>query len=154
MKKFILNAALIAMAIGITTGTTRAQETKTLAPSEQSSLAKTANRGVTILDGAWGIATDKAGNLTITDKNNTVIRMAEGAGTASVGEKGAINLSAANCPFSLLVDKTGNLHIIERIEPTDQHSTAATILPHETSNWGDPESARQTNSDNAMASKK
>ncbi len=136
MKQTILSVALIAFAIG-TSCNTQAQVTNLVTVDNKMSCTNAANhQGQTVIDGAWGIITDKAGNLVITDKDNAVVRMV----AAEAGKPNGFENNAASYPFSLVVDKCGNLHITDKsIFPgTNQ---LPSVLPNESNTWGDPDMA-------------
>ena len=137
MKRTILNIVLVALAAG-TGDKTYAQMVRTIVGDYSISCKNVANKpGETIVEGAWGMTTDKSGNLVITDKNNTVVRMLADAGKIVIGDKGLV--SNANYPFNLVVDKCGNLHITDNTIYLRATAQAPTILPHETSSWSDPD---------------
>ena len=136
MKKIFLNAALIALTIGFNSNS-QAQVATAIAGENTASTITTSKTGETVLDGVWGVANDKAGNLVITDKNNSVVRMIAGAGKVVISENGRIN--CPNCPFSMIVDKAGNLHIADNTIYSGAAAHAPVLLAHETNNWGDPD---------------
>jgi hypothetical protein len=142
MKNTFFKVALIAMAIG-SYNNAQAQAARAIKGDFNISCsATTSNTGQTVLDGAWGITTDKAGNLVITDKDNTVVRMVADGGKTVIAEQGSV--SSANYPFALVVDKCGNLHITDNTIYSGGGKQTPAVLLNDQSTWGDPDMPSNT----------
>jgi sugar lactone lactonase YvrE len=75
------------------------------------------------IDGPWGVAYDKAGNLYISDANSQVVRKVTPAGIISnfagtgtggnTGDGGAATAATLSSPHGLAVDAAGNLYVAD-----------------------------------------
>jgi sugar lactone lactonase YvrE len=143
MKNKILNLALVAIATCVACNG-QAQPTRAIKGSYEISCTPNTNTSQTVLDGAWGITTDRAGNLVISDKNNNVVRMIEDGGTTVVADKSTPN-SISNYPIGLTVDKCGNLHITDNTIYSTPNAPKPALLPIAiNTTWGDPDMSAQT----------
>ena len=141
MKKSILNIALVAVATCIACKG-QAQPTRAITGNYEISCTATSSTCQTVLDGAWGITTDRAGNLVISDKNSNVVHMIADGGTTVVADKATEN-NITNYPISLVVDKCGNLHITDNTIYSSPNAPKPALLPIASSTWGDPDMPAQ-----------
>ena len=153
MKSIILNAALIAMAI-VSSGKAEAQVVRTIKGDNSVSCSAAATTGQTVVTGAWGISTNQSGSLVITDKDNNVVRMVADGGQTTIAGNGAQGADKVSYPFSLVVDKCGNLHITDNTIYSGVKANTPVVLAHEANSWSDPEFAQQPAIQGAVVSAK
>lgn len=136
MKKIIIMTAIAAAILGLNTNAD-AQAARTITGNANLKCTNDQVNPATLLEGSWKVVTNASGNLFITDKNNKVVRMVADAGVTSLYTRDQEAGKSVNCPFGLVVDNCGNLHIIDNNCPGS--TVGVELISNETNGWSDPE---------------
>lgn len=105
----------------------------------------------TVLNGNWTVSTDATGRVFISDKDNHVVRIYE-SNELKAMQGNTNGAMAVTHPFLLTVDKEGRLHIVDKTALVS-NKTNVRVLPHEKSNFSDPDMPIITTDENLVLNK-